>query len=259
MRWKERYRFARPARPKARSLKADETEKILARLKAAIDGSPILSAFGVQVRNLRGRFYLEWRWDPAGQPELTSNYGRITPLESPAGGLLLEAPYGRNQWSRVGTGSPEQVMKLVAGDTKGTFHGLGALDKSLQQAAKEGVERLPMLQCRPGKFVYAETGKRCSVPEVLYHFFGVPCHVIAQPRGLYSLHRKPQIIEFSEDRQRVLVRFTAMSWSGECFGGTCLYLKRQEQWRAYTIRPNQSANVATAETWLAKRNWKSWS
>jgi hypothetical protein len=56
----------------------------------------------------------------------------------------------------------------------------------------------------------------------------------------------------------VLVRFTATSWSGETFGGTCLYLKRGERWGAYTIKPNQSQDIATAETWLAKRNWESW-
>ena len=54
----------RPARPKARSLKADEAEQIATRLKAATDRSPTLRAFDLHVRSLRGRFYLEWRWDP---------------------------------------------------------------------------------------------------------------------------------------------------------------------------------------------------
>ena len=116
-----------------------------------------------------------------------------------------------------------------------------------------------MIQREPGQFVYAETGKPCSVQETLYHFFGLPIHVIAQPLGWYSCHRTPEIREFSEDRARVLVRFTAQSWSGESFGGTCLYLKREEKWRAYTIRPNQSQNIGMAEAWLAKRNWTSWS
>ena len=53
-------------------------------------------------------------------------HSRITPLEEPPGELLLEVPYGRDQWSRVGTGSPGKLIKLVAGDTKGTFHGLGS-------------------------------------------------------------------------------------------------------------------------------------
>lgn len=41
---------------------------------------------------------------------------------------------------------------------------------------------------------------------------------------------------------------------GESFGGTRLYLKREEGWGAYTIRPNQSQNIAMAEAWLAKRD-----
>jgi hypothetical protein len=258
MRWGRRYDYVRPSRPKARSLKNDEAEQIATRLKAAIDCSPVLRALGLHVRSLRSRFYLEWRWEPVDRPEAASSYGRITPLKQPTGELLLEVPYGRNQWSRAGTGSPEQLIKLVAGDTKGTFHGLGALDKSLQHAAKTGQERLPVVQRQPDEFVYADTGKPCSVQETLYHFFGLPIHVIAQPSGWYSCHRTPRIVEFSEDRTRVLVRFTAASWSGECFGGICLYLKREEHWGAYTIKPNQSQDIAMAETWLAKRNWASW-
>jgi hypothetical protein len=258
MQWTHAHNYVRPARPKALALKAAEAEQTCARLKAAINRSPVLKAFGVQVRTLRSRFYLEWHWSLPDQPEEVSSYGRLTPLETPPGELLLEAPYGRDQWSRVGTGSPDQLIKLVAGDAKGTFHGLGALDKSLRNAAKRGRERLPVTNCSSSEFVYAETGKPCSVQETLYHFFGLPIQIIAQPAGWYSCHRTPRIVEFSRDRTRVLVRFTAMSWSGECFGGTCLYLNRDERWRACTIRPNQSQHIATAEAWLIKRNWKSW-
>jgi hypothetical protein len=239
-------------------VKAGEADQICARLKAAIDCSPVLRTFGVQVRILRSRFYLEWRWNQPDQPEAVSSYGRITPLETPPGQLLLEAPFSQSQWSRVGTGSPEALIKLVAGDTKGTFHGLGALDRSLRDAAKLGLDRLPVKNRGCSEFVYAETGKPCSVQEALYHFFGLPIQIIAQPAGWYSCHRTPQIVESSEDRSRVLVRFTAESWSGETFGGTCLYLQRLERWGAYTIRPNQSQSIATAEAWLVKRNWKAW-
>ena len=48
----------------------------------------------------------------------------------------------------------------------------------------------------------------------------------------------------------MLVRFGAMSSSGESFGGTCLY--------AYRIRPSESRDIASAETWLAKRKWRQW-
>jgi len=239
-------------------LKADETERITAKLKAAIEESPVLMALGLQTRCLRSRFHLEWRWDPLDNPAEVSTYGRITPLDKSPGELLLEAPCGENQWSRVGAGSPKKIIGLVAGDTKGTFHGLGTLDKSLRAAAKAGLERMAVTEGKPRHFLYTESGKPCSVQEVLYHFLGLPIHVIAQPSGWYSYHRTPDIEEFSEDRTRVLVRFTAESWSGETFGGTCLYLKREDRWGAYPIKPNQSESITVAEAWLRKRNWVSW-
>src|SRR6266481_4814564 len=123
MRWRRQNYYVRPLRPKARALNAAELERISARLKAAIDDSPILTAFGVQVRTLRNRFYLEWRWDPVDRPDETSAYGRITPVDEPSRQLLLEVPHGQNQWSRVGSGSPEKLIELAANDKKGTFHG----------------------------------------------------------------------------------------------------------------------------------------
>jgi hypothetical protein len=259
MRWRRQIDYVRPPRPKARALKPDELEQISDQLKTAIDCSPILTAFGVQMRASRNRFNLEWRWNPVDRPEEASAHGRITPLDVPSRQLLLEVPHGRDQWSQIGTGSPKKVIALVAGDTKGTFHRLGLLDKSLQTAAKAGLARLPVTQLEPAKFVYVETEKPCSVQETLHHYFGLPIHIIAQPSGWYSYHRIPEIVESSEDRTRVLVRFTSQSWSGESFGGTCLYLNWQGLWGAYTIRPNQSQDVAGAEAWLVKRNWKSWS
>jgi hypothetical protein len=66
------------------------------------------------------------------------------------------------------------------------------------------------------------------------------------------------IIEASDDRNRALVRVGAMSFSGESFGGTCLYACRDGRWGAYRIRPNESRDIASAEAWLAKRKWKQW-
>jgi len=106
--------------------------------------------------------------------------------------------------------------------------------------------------------VYADTGEALSVQEALYHYFGVPICVIAQPAGWYFRHRTPYIVECSDNRTRVLVRFIASSWLGETFGGTCLYLKQEGEWKAYTIRPNQSDSIAAAERWLIKRKWRPW-
>jgi hypothetical protein len=205
---------------------------------------------------MRGRFYLEWQWNPLKQQRET--YGRITPLAKTPRELLLEVPRGQNQWTQVVSGSPEKLIKTVAADKKGTFHGLGSVDDSLRMASKAALDRLLVEQRGSTEFRYAETDKRCSVQEVLYHYFGLPIHVIAQPLGWYTYHRTPEIAEFSPDSTRVLVRFKSMSWSGETFGGTCMYAQRDGKWEAYTIRPNQSSDIATAEAWLEKRKWKSW-
>ena len=73
---------------------------------------------------------------------------------------------------------------------------------------------MPM-KLKDNKFVYADTGEGCSVQEALFHFFGLPVEVIAEPAVWYSYHRTPHNVEFSDNRTRVLVRFSASSWSGQ--------------------------------------------
>ena len=107
------------------------------------------------------------------------------------------------------------------------------------------------------KFVYSETGEGCTVQEALFHYFGLPFEVIAQPALWYSYHRTPHIVECAKDRTRVLVRFSAVSLSGS-FDGTCLYVQRDGSWGAYPIKPSESDTIATAEAWLVKRKWKAW-
>ena len=97
---------------------------------------------------------------------------------------------------------------------------------------------------------------RCR-SKALYHY-GVTIPVIAEPADWYSRHRTPHIVECSEDRTRVLVRHISSSWSGETFGGTYAAWHVKAEWGAYTIRPNQSQDIATAERWLVKRKWKPW-
>jgi hypothetical protein len=259
MNWRRKNFYSSPPRPKALTLTADEQDQIVAKLSTEIAGSPVLSAFGVQVRPLRNRFHLEWCWDPEEQPQVKSTHGRITPVGAGAQQLLLEVQHGRDRWSGVETGSPKKIIDLIAGDKNGTFHGLGTLDKSLRKIGRTDSNRLPVTQLDPAKFVYSESGKPCSISEVLYHHFELPIHIIAQPSAWYSYHRTPEIVESSQDRTRVLVRFTAESFSGESFGGTCLYICRNGRWTACTIRPNQSGDIASAEAWLSKRNWVPWS
>lgn len=259
MRWKRGFDAPRPPRPKVRRLTQGEREKALAAMSREIDRSPVLTAFDVQVRALRDRFYLEWQWEPAEaeSEERGSTCGRITPLEE-SNDFLLEVEHHRNRWSEIAIGSPQKLIRVVAGDKRGTFHGLGTLDRSLRRSEKLGVRRLPVEKIGEGTFTCTDTGEACSVQETLYHYFQVPIPVIAQPAGWYAYHRTPHIVESTPDRSRVLVRFLSSSSSGEVFGGTCLYLMRDGQWNAFTIRPNQSDDIRTAEAWLVKRRWKPW-
>ena len=258
MRWRRRGDWPeRPPRPKVRKLDALEKGKLSKAIAKAIAASPILSYFLVEARLLRGRFYIECRWNPEDSDAEPSTWGRITPLDDEKGALLLEIDHREGSWSEVSRGSVQKVIRAVASDTKGTFHALGALDKTPRKA-KKGLVRLPVKLKGKTKFVYSETGEPCSVQEALFHYFGLPPSVIVEPKIWYARHRTPHITEFSKDASLILVRFGAMSWSGESFGGTCLYLCKDGKWDAYTIKPSESEDIASDETWLIKRKWRAW-
>ena len=217
----------------------------------------MLSAFGIEVRAARGRFYIERPRQGVDAEPQAEVWGRITPLAGAENELLLEVEHRSGSWSEVARGRAAKFTKLIASDTRGTFHGLGSLDASLRRLG-EGQERLPMVIDDTGKFVYTDTGEGCSVQEVLFHYFGLPVAVIAEPSAWYSYHRRPSIVAATEDRTRVLVSFTAMTMTGDTFGGTCLYLQRDGRWGAYTIKPSESRTIDQAEAWLVKRKWKAW-
>jgi hypothetical protein len=255
MRWRRQQWPEREPRPEVLTLSDEEKKKLLATMTKEVAASPVLVGLALQVRSQRGRFYLErplGEGDDAG----VEAWGRITPLAD-SNDLLLEQERRKGSWTEIARGSAKKLIKTVASDMKGTFHGLGALDKALRSAGK-GLERLPVKQEGKTKFVYADTGEQCSAQEALYHHFGLPLHVLVEPSEWYSYHRKPTIAEGSKDGTRVLVRFGAESFSGESFGGTCLYACRDGRWRAYRIRPSESKDIASAEAWLVKRKWKQW-
>ncbi|MCC6124228.1 MAG: hypothetical protein IT426_04655 [Pirellulales bacterium] len=256
MRWGRRWPERTP-RPKVRRLTEAEQAGIVRILEEGIATSPVLSAFGIKIRLARGRFYLERQRQGDGLEPDNEVWGRITPLAGTETELLLEAERRSGNWFEVVRGEAARLVKIIAGDTKGTFHGLGFLDASLRKLEK-GQERLPMALDDNGNFVYTDTGEGCSVQEALFHYFGLPVEVIAEPSGWYSYHRRPRIVEASDDRTRVLVRFTAESMSGASLGGACLYIQREEQWAAYAIKPSDSQTIARAEAWLAKRKWRAW-
>jgi hypothetical protein len=199
-----------------------ERQKILATLRKGITASPVLSGFGVEARANRGRFYIERQRHEEDTQPYTEVWGRITPLAGVKKELLLEREYREGNWSEVAKGTAGKLIKVIASDTKGTFHGLGALDKNLRTLSA-GRERLPLTHQGKGQFVYADTGEKCTVQEVLFHYFGLPLEVVAEPAVWYRYHQTPRIVESNQDRTRVLVRVTAESMSGETFGGTCLY------------------------------------
>jgi hypothetical protein len=246
----------RKPRPKARSLADEDKTKMLAMMTKEIASSPVLSGLGVQVRLQRGRFYLEKPCDEDDAAEI-EELGRITPLAGLDAGLLLEVEHRKGSWSEVARGSAQKVIRTVASDSEGTFHGMGSLDKALRKSGK-GLERVPVKLQGKRKFVYAGTGVECSVQEALFHYFGLPLTVIAEPSEWYSYHREPKIVEVNQDRTQVLVRFTADSFDGTEFGGTCLYACRDGKWDAYTIKPSESRDIVTAEAWLVKRKWRAW-
>jgi len=235
-----------------------EQHNILRTLEKGIAASPVLTAFGVQARVQRGRFYIERYESDQDAEQLTIVLGRITPLTSAKNALLLETERRQGSWFEVAEGSAATLIKVIATDSQGTFHGLGFLDASLRRLGA-GQARLPVTLNDKRTFVYADTGEGCTAQEALFHYFGLPVAVVAEPSGWYAYHRTPSIIEASEDRTRVLVRCTAESMSGESFGGTCLDVCHDGQWRAYTIKPSESQTIAQAEAWLVKRQWRAWS
>ena len=255
MGWKRDWPEREP-RPKVQRLSKEQKEQILKILKTGIESSPVLSALSIRVRALRGRFYIERLWHKSGEEPEVEVIGRITPLVSPKNVLLLEVERSKGNWHEIKRGTAKETIKIIANDTMGRFHGLGDLDKSLCKA--DGLNRLEVEMQKNFRFVYAKTGKICTVQEALFHFFGVPIDVIAEPRYWYEYHRKPKIVEVSEDDTKILTIFTAMDRYGEDFGGTCLYAMIENEWKAYKIKPNQSQNITTSLAWLEKRGWEEW-
>jgi hypothetical protein len=276
MRWRSRYQglSTRPKRPAVRRLTRDEQERLLATFAAEVQQSPVLSALGCQISAQRGRFYI----DRMGSPD-QERWGRITPLEE-GQQYLLERERRASQWYQIAKGGPTELVGTLANDTRGTFHGLGHVEAAFRDAAADP-SLLEVVEVTRGKgeggadwcptFFYRASARRCTAQEALHFYFGIPLNVLIHPRGWYVRHRIPQIVEHFADRSRVLVQFRSASWSGESISGSCLYLRHDEEmpaasgqacdvpaWGAYTIRPNASETIESAETWIVNRKWKPW-
>lgn len=239
-------------RPKVKKLSKEELADALAAVKRAIGRSPVLSALRVEAHARRGRFYLEQHVVEDGQ-RYRDILGRISHIVRV--GPMLEVP-GRseNSWSEVAKGSIQKLMKIVASDKRGRFHGLGSLNESLR---KTGCLDRQAIQKGGDKFFYKQSGERCTTQEALYHYFGVPMDVIAEPRQWYIYQRQPVIVETNDDRTKVLVQFVKAGIDGS-FGGTALYIVKDGRWHVFTIKPSDSGSIAAAEAWIKKRGWKNW-
>jgi len=247
-RWRDRWSDREYVpRPKLYKLSAERRDNLLEQLTKGVEDSPVLSALGWTVHARRGRFYFE---------EDGEVVGRITPIGPRK--LLLEIQ-GRSAWREQATkSSAAALVTHIASDDEGTFHGLGPLDTMLRDHGPARLEMCPTEE-RPNDWWYldlAPADGTATVVEVLYHAFGVPIPVIAEPRGWWECHRTPAIVEHQP--AAVLVDFEQMSAYGNRFGGRCLYTKRDGVWGAYTIKPNQAASIDTSLAWLHKRDWRPW-
>ncbi|MCI5144778.1 MAG: hypothetical protein D3923_04450 [Candidatus Electrothrix sp. AR3] len=245
----------REPRPKVKKLSKEEKATIQKSLENGIQTSPVLTALQYRVRSARGRFYYE---QYISDSECFETIARVTPLVTPEHILLLETAYEKGRWGEITQGEIEEIINALSGDIQGTFHGLGALDHSIRVAQKAKREKLTILRNDHRVFSYADSGSECGVQEILFHYFGVPIAVIAEPRECYAYHRTPHIREIDEEQQRILVDFLASSRHGESFGDTVLYLKKDEIWELFMIKPNQSQTITSSMAWLEKRDWKEW-
>ena len=196
MRWRRQQWPERQPRPEARTLSDEEKKKLLATMTKEIASSPVLTGLGLAGPVATGPVL----------PGATARRGRLCRRR----GVGPDHAAGRLERSAAGAGTPQgklvrdrqgigpKLIKTVAGDTKGTFHGLGALDKALRRAGK-GLERLPVKREGKTRFVYAESGETCSVQEALFHYFGLPLDVLVEPSEWYAYHRKPTIVEASKE------------------------------------------------------------
>lgn len=258
MHWRRYRDYApRPPRPKVEKLAKESAGALLAKLDREVQKSPILVGLNVAVRGARGRFYVERLTDDGLIP-----LGRVTPLADSAV-LLLEYEWGENKWKEVARGGALKVIKAIAGDIAGTFHGLGKLDATLREAGS-GLTRQAVEPDGDG-FRFVDSGRRCTTHEALFHGFGIPLKVLIEPRIWYCRHRRPWLREYSADRTLALVDFCIDTLSGVISGG-CLYACRdaarddhnESEWGAHTIRPSESGSLSTAHAWIVKRKWKPW-
>ena len=219
----------------------------------SIKSSPVLTGLNFRVRSLRARFYYEQVFPDSD----IETVGRVTPLVTPKDNLLLEVEVGHGNWKEIAKGKVRTITNAISGDKKGTFHGLGLLNKSIRIAKKNGLDKLEIIRKEKYSFYYPGEDKECGVQEVLFHYYGVPIYIISEPREWYAYHRIPHVREIDKN-DNILVDFMSVTRRGDDFGGTCLYMKKDGKWIFFRIKPSQSNTIDSSILWLEKRKWKDW-
>ncbi len=116
MRWRNRSWPERTPRPKAVKLPREALQRLRDRAARFVEESLILRELLDEVQLARGCLYLGREPDDL--------MARITPLGPRS--VLLESPRGKS-WTEHKRGQLAIVLKVLKGDTQGTFHGLGSL------------------------------------------------------------------------------------------------------------------------------------
>ncbi len=236
-----RRRLVRP--PREKQSPPPESDELSNLFRRAIAASPVLSALGWTVRRDGEGYSLEHK-------------GEAMARVLPDGDALHIHVAGRAGWEeRAACGSAREVVDLLASDGAGAVHGLGALDAMLRV---HGVRRQEMCQADddPGAWWYLDLAPAhgtASVPEVLYHAFGVPIPVIAEPRGWWRRFGRTAILD-----QRPGAALVGFASEAAQTGRQCLYAERNGAWGAYPVRPAEDARVDAAVAWLARRDWRPW-
>lgn len=232
MRWGRQWPDREP-RPKLQRLSKEQKDKILQSLNNELSSSPVMVALNSKIRALRGRFYVEKPIYIADEEDEREIIARITPIEGKKNPLLLDAKKANENWYEVTRGGIKKVINQIINDKRGTFHGLGALDRSIGKT--EDGQKQNYIEMRENyRFVYSSTGEECTAQEALYYFFGIPIPLIAEPREYYLYHRIPKIIEVNKERTEVIVEFTKLDmYYGGKFGDTCMYKKEDGKWDIY--------------------------
>jgi len=180
----------------------------------------VLTALNIRARALRGRFYIEQLWQDSSIDELeVVVIGRLTPLVATRERLLLEVEKSSGNWYEVKTGFAKSLIDHIANDAKGTFHGLGTLNRNLVLGGNQG---LPVKMDKEFNLIYESTCETCSAQEALYHFFGVPIPVIVEPSGWYMYHRNHGLRRLAMTCEASLTDLPPVVYTARLLGGLAL-------------------------------------